>query len=130
MAEFKVLDEKAFERSAIRGRKLSAYPRAVSSRFDAKSGRVVVSLNTGIDFAFDPHQAPGMAQADAADFAGVTIEGVGSTLHFPKLDADFSVARLLEDFLGPMEWARREAGAAASRENGRRGGRPRKVAVG
>jgi hypothetical protein len=58
----------------------------------------------------------------------ITVEGAGNTLHFPKLDADFSVSRLLEGFLGPLEWTKREARAAASRENGKRGGRPRKEA--
>jgi hypothetical protein len=129
MAEFKILDDKAFARSAIRGRKRSSYPKALSSRFDVKRNRIVVALDTGIDFTFDPRRAHGLEHAEAAEFVGVCVEGLGSTLHFPKLDADFSIAGLLEGFLGPMEWARRETSAAASRENGRRGGRPRKVTL-
>ena len=128
MAEFKLVDETAFKAAGVRGRFAHARPHAVKARFDRRSERVVVGLNTGIEFAFDPRLAPGLAEAAAEDLVGVTVEGVGSTLHFPRLDADFTVSRLLEGFLGPMDWTRREARALASRENGKRGGRPRRSA--
>lgn len=127
MAEFKVVDEAAFKTAMERGRKAYATPRAVSARFDKRAGRVVVALDTGIDFAFDPTRAPELRDAAPDDLAGVSVEGVGSTIRFPKLDADFSVSQILEGFLGPMDWTRREMRAMASRANGRLGGRPRKV---
>lgn len=127
MAEFSALDEAAFKRAA--GQSGKAKPIAVSARFDRRSRRVSVSLSTGIDFSFDPKDAYGLEHAATDDLVGVTVEGAGDTLHFPRLDADFSVARLLEGFLGPQDWSRRLARAAASRENGKRGGRPRKVAA-
>lgn len=124
MAEFIVPDDAAFARA----KRKRTTPCAVSARFEKRTGQVKVRLDTGIEFAFDPSMAKGLAGANAADFAGVTVEGVGSTLRFPRLDADYSVAGLLEGFLGPMEWTRREARAAASRRNGLSGGRPRKAA--
>lgn len=124
MAEFKKLDIVAFNRAAKRGQQAYATPRAISARFDRRTHRVIVKLDAGIDFAFDPKLAPGLGDATADDLVGVSVEGVGSTLHFPRLDADFTVSRLLEGFLGPMDWTRREARALASRENGKRGGRP------
>jgi hypothetical protein len=130
MAEFKMIDAAAFKAAGVRGRFAFATPRAVSARYDRRSRRVKVTLDTGIEFAFDPRRAQGLEQAAADDLVGVTVEGVGSTLHFPKLDADFTVSRLLEGFLGPMDWTRREGRALASRENGKRGGRPRSVAKG
>lgn len=87
----------------------------------------MVRLDTGLDFSFDPRKAQGLSDAVADDFVGVTVEGVGSTLHFPRLDADYTVSRLLEGFLGPLDWSRREARARASRENGRHGGRPKRT---
>ena len=125
MAEFKLLDEAAFKRATNRKRR-QPLPRAVSARFDRRSHRVIVRLDTGLDFSFDPHHAKGLADVATDDFLGVTVEGVGSTLRFPRLDADYTVSRLLEGFLGPLDWTRREARVRASRENGKRGGRPRK----
>lgn len=129
MAEFKQLDEAAFRRAAKRGKQAYGTPRAVAARFDRRTHKVIVQLDTGIDFAFDPKRAQGLSDAAADDLVGVSVEGVGSTLHFPRLDADFTVSRLLEGFVGPMDWTRREMRALASRENGKRGGRPRKEAA-
>ena len=129
MAEFKMLDEAAFKAAGARGKKASSMPRAVSARFNKRTQRVLVTLNTGIEFTFDPRRAQGLSDVAPEDLVGVTVEGTGSTLHFPRLDADFTVSRLLEGFLGGMEWSRREARALASRTNGRRGGRPRREPV-
>ena len=126
MAEFKMIDAAAFKVAGVRGRFAYATPRAVKARFDRRTERVVVTLDTGIEFAFDPALAQGLSEAAVDDLVGVSVEGVGSTLHFPRLDADFTVSRLLEGFLGPMDWSRREARALASRENGKRGGRPKR----
>lgn len=125
MAEFIVPDDAAFAKA----KRKRTTPYAVSARFEKRTGRIKVRLDTGIEFAFDPSRAKGLAEAKADDFAGVAVQGAGSTLHFPRLDADYSVAGLLEGFLGSMEWTRREARAAASRRNGLSGGRPRKAAA-
>jgi hypothetical protein len=127
MAEFKTLDEAAFRKAAARGKRLSAAPKATAAHFDKRTRRLVVQLDTGLDLSFDPRRAHGLQDATDEDLAGATIEGAGTALHLPRLDADFSVARLLEGFLGPLDWTRREARAAASRENGKRGGRPRRA---
>ena len=123
MARFEVPDDAAFARA----RRTQTTPRAIEARFDKRTRRVKVRLDTGIDFSFDPQRAHGLQGAADEDFTGVVIEGVGNTLHFPRLDADFSVSGLLEGFLGPLDWTKREARAAASRKNGMSGGRPKKA---
>jgi Protein of unknown function (DUF2442) len=128
MADFKIPDEAAFKRTVNR-KSRRPLPRAISARFDRRSHRVIVRLDTGLEFSFDPRQAQGLSGASTDDFVGVRVEGIGSTLHFPRLDADYTVSRLLEGFLGPLDWTRREARAHASRENGKRGGRPKAVEV-
>ncbi|MHB8531004.1 MAG: DUF2442 domain-containing protein [Caulobacteraceae bacterium] len=101
MAEFKTIDAAAFKAAGDRGKRAHATPRAVSARFDKRRQRIVVGLDAGVDFAFDPKRAQGLSGANADDLVGVTVEGVGSTLHFPRLDADFTVSRLLEGSSGP-----------------------------
>jgi hypothetical protein len=62
----------------------------------------------------------------------------GFGIHFPVLDADLYVPGILEGFLGSKRWmasrlgqlggqSRSRAKRAASRANGRLGGRPRKA---
>jgi hypothetical protein len=123
MVEFVPITAKAFRD----GGKRKPGPHAVAARFDAARHRIVADLDTGLELAFDPARAHGLADAGAADLAGVTVAGAGSALHLPALDTYFSVSKLLEGFLGPLDWSRREARAAASRANGALGGRPRKA---
>ncbi|MGO9740021.1 MAG: DUF2442 domain-containing protein [Roseiarcus sp.] len=125
MAEFIPLTEAEFAAMRRRASKRPPVPRATAARFDSRRNVVKVTLDTGIAFEFDPSRAHGLEQAAPSDLAGVRVEGVGSTLHFPRLDVDLTVSRLLEGFLGPLEWTKREARAAASRRNGKLGGRRR-----
>ena len=127
MASFKPITDKAFNEGAERGKKLG--PHAVSAHFDALNHRIVMHLDNGIDVSFDPRQAYGLERANAQELSEIDIVGAGGSLHFPELDAFFSIPRILEGFFGPMDWARREARAEASRQNGKLGGRPKKEPV-
>lgn len=124
MVEFTPVGEAEFARkSKARG---VHSPHAIAVRFDGRRKRLVVALDTGVEFSFDPVKAFGLQDASEADLRNAIIDGAGGTLRFPRMDADFSVARLLQGFLGPLDWCRREARAQASRSNGKLGGRPRK----
>lgn len=129
MAEFTPIDDLSFARSAKRKAR-SRMPRAKSARYDGRSGKITVSLDSGIDFSFNAQGAFGLEHATPAELKTVEVAGTGSVLTVPALDAHFSVARLLEGFLGPLDWSRRERSAAASRENGRLGGRPKEAVKG
>ena len=127
----------------------AAQPTAQAARYDRRTGRVVVTLSNGLELGFKPHDAQGLEAARPADLAVVEISPSGLGLHFPALDADLYVPALVEGLLGSSAWmsqhaverqhaatlgsaggrARSTAKADAARENGKRGGRPRKVVV-
>jgi hypothetical protein len=114
---------------------------ATAARFDRRRGRVVVKLNTGLELAFPPELAEGLAGADEQALAEIEISASGLGLHWPKLDADLYVPGLMQGVFGSRRWMARELGArggrarspakvSAARANGRKGGRPKKFAAG
>ena len=119
---------------------VQAQPRAVRARYDRRLGRVVVSLDSGLELAFPPRLAEGLSGAAPAELAEIQISPSGLGLHWPRLDADLYVPGLLAGVFGSRRWMAAQLGAAGgrarsavkaarSRENGRKGGRPRKAAA-
>jgi hypothetical protein len=113
---------------------------AVSARYDRRTARVTVKLNTGVQISFPAHIAQGLADASPEDLSVIEITPAGMGLHWPKLDADLYVPSLMAGRLGSRQWmaaqmgmaggkVRSPAKAASSRANGHLGGRPRKVAA-
>ncbi len=124
--------------AAVRGKIIQAdEPRAKTVRYDSKSGRIVVDLANGCIFAFPARRVQGLENADTADIAAVELAGAGFALHWPGPDVDISLSGLMNGVFGAKSWMRelaRRAGqsrspakAAAARENGQKGGRPRKA---
>ena len=113
MAEYQKLTEDAY-RAALRRSSADPTPRAVTARYDRGRGRIVVRLETGLELGFAPRDAQGLEHATAGDLARIEIVGAGAGLHFPVLDADLSIAGLLEGRLGSDVWmaARRTARTA------------------
>ncbi len=119
----------------------SQHPGVLKARFDRRTARVVLNLDSGLQVAFLPAQAQGLEHATADELADIEISPSGLGLHFPRLDADLYVPALLEGFLGSRRWLAQQRGrlggaastaakAEAARRNGQLGGRPRKHAVG
>lgn len=108
-------------------------PRAVSARYDAKAGRIVVELTSGATFAFPPALVQGLCDATPEQLADIEVSPIGYGLHWPQLDEDYSVPGLMNGVFGTAKWMAAKAGrttsaakAAAARANGAKGGRPRK----
>jgi hypothetical protein len=130
-----------FEAAQARGEARLRGPRAESAHYDAGRNRVIVRLAGGVEIGFAPGDVEGLQGARAEDLRAVEVEELGLGIRFPTLDADLYVPALLEGVLGSRRWmaarlgaagggSRSPAKSAASRENGKRGGRPRKAAAG
>jgi hypothetical protein len=114
-------------------------PKAIHARYDRRVSRVVIALDNGLELAFPPRLAQGLEHATPAELGAIEISPMGDGLHWPAIDADLYVPALLQGVFGSKSWMARQLGAAggrarsgakiaAARENGRKGGRPRKLA--
>ncbi len=132
---------KEFREAQMRGAARLRGPLAESAHYDAGRGRLIVRLTSGVEISFPPALAEGLEHATAADLVVIEVDACGLGVHIPALDADLYVPALLEGILGSEGWMAARMGAkggrvrsaaktAAVRENGRKGGRPKKVAAG
>ncbi len=127
------------KQASERAKSLTArIPRAVSAHYDHKTGRIVIHLSSKLIVSFSPTDAEGLENAQPSQLKTIEISPSGFGLHFPAVDADLYVPGLLEGFLGSKAWLASRLGEmggrsrsigkqAASRANGKLGGRPRKV---
>lgn len=129
----------SFERANRQAKELqSKLPKAISARYDRKSGQIVVDLSSKLTLAFSPQDAEGFEKAKPSQLEEIEISPSGFGIHFPKLDADIYIPGLLEGLLGSNHWmavrlgqigghSKSRAKKAASRANGKLGGRPKTV---
>jgi len=139
MAKLKMSDEE-FERQYRAGvrrgkEKMQAAAQATSASYDRAANRLIVELKNGVTFMIPCALIQGLRDASPDEIAGVEVMPRGLALSWAKLDQHFSVAGLMAGIFGNQAWMSElgrqggrvtsEAKAVASRENGRKGGRPR-----
>ena len=88
---------------------------ALTARYDRRTARVVVGLDSGLQVAFPVRLAEGLAHAAPADLAEIEISPTGLGLHWPKLDADVYVPALLQGVFGSKRWMAAQLGAAGGK---------------
>jgi hypothetical protein len=93
-------------------------PRAKSGYYDPASGRVAIELTNGCVFAFPPALAQGLGSASPDQLATVEVMPGGESIYWECLDVGFSVPNLVTGSFGTKAWMR---------ENGKKGGHPRKA---
>ena len=111
--------------------------RATSVRFDRSLGLIIISLKNGAFFSFPPTLVEGLEKASFEDIDDVWLDASGSSVHWDRLDADFNIAGLVAGIFGTKAWMSQlgrkggqstsSAKAESSRNNGKKGGRPKKV---
>jgi len=124
-----------------RGRRMrSQFPHAVAAHYDRHNRRVLIELSSKLTLSFSPEDAQGLENAKPSELEVIELTPSGFGVHFPKLDADLYIPGLLEGLMGSKKWmaarlgqlggrSRSRAKKAASRANGRLGGRPRQAAA-
>ena len=128
-----------FELATERARQLQAsFPRAVSAGYDPKDKTIEIGLSSNLKVSFSPRDAQGLEKATRAQLQKIEISPSGFGIHFPRLDADLYLPAILQGFFGSRKWmasrlgqvggkSRSVAKRAASRANGKLGGRPRQA---
>jgi Protein of unknown function (DUF2442) len=112
-------------------------PRAVKAWYAADTERIFIELNTEIVMGFPYRKLQGLGNATPQQLAAVEITPSGYGLHWESLDVDLGVPQLVIGLLGTKAWMSelgRQGGKStsiaksqASRDNGKRGGRPPKT---
>ena len=133
------ITKQQFEKAEARSQALRQSGYTVSARYDELGSRVIVDLNTGVQIAFPTALTEGLANASPEDLAEIEISPAGLGLHWPRLDADVYVPALLDGIFGSRRWMAQQLGRTggqsrsaakrvAARQNGLKGGRPKKTA--
>ena len=127
-----------FDQARVAGKALAeTEPRAVRAWYADDSERVFMELTNGVIMGFPYQLLQGLENGTPEQLAEVEVMPTGSALHWESLDADLGVSQLVLGLFGSKTWMTelgRQGGklksiakVQASRENGKRGGRPRKT---
>ncbi len=96
---------KMFEASDLRGQAaLQNEIQARAAHYDALNHRLVIELESGATFSVPCERLQGLSEAAPADIASVELGLRGASLHWEKLDQDFSVNGLVQGIFGTRQW--------------------------
>ncbi len=136
-----------FEAATNRGREtLASSPKAQSVSYNAKTKRIVIELESGVTAIVPAGLIQILQGATAEQIKDVEIAVEGLYLRWTSLDEDLFLPNLLRGVFGTQKWmsglkehlssagkkggaARTEVKQKSSAENGKKGGRPRKMNV-
>ena len=121
---------------AARARRTKPYAKA--ARYDRATRTLRVRLTNDVTFSIPVSLIPALAQVSDVELSRVEVGPAGIGLHWDRLNVDLTIGGLARAALGTralMQAAgaaggrvRSAAKAGAARENGKRGGRPRRTA--
>lgn len=116
-----------------------AIPRALAARFDVQTERLIIELKSGAVVMLPRSFILELKEASPKAISKVELSPSGEGLHWDELDVHVSVPGLMLELVGSQAMnsavasragrASTEAKVRAARENGKKGGRPKKRAV-
>jgi len=101
-----VTDEQVQAAEARLEEKRRTVPFAKKAYYDTSLRLIVVDYSAGFSISFAPERAQGLAGASESDLSDIEISSGGYGIHFPKLDADFSVEEFRVGRFGTDRWER------------------------
>lgn len=112
-------------------------PRVSAVRFESASRRFILDLKNGTTFIFPADLVQGLTDAPEALLAKVEVTPSREGLMWEELDVYIGVPALMMGIFGTKAWMAQlgrtgglktsEAKTRAARENGKKGGRPKKT---
>jgi hypothetical protein len=108
-------------------------PVAATARYQSETKKIEIECGNGVTLSVPVRLIEGLEFARADELAEIEVSATGRILRFPKLNADIGVPALLDGMFGTRVWMRQlgsqksPAKTAAARENGKKGGRPRRL---
>jgi hypothetical protein len=107
-------------------------------RYNVRSSCLEIKLNTMIEIRFPAALIEGLSEAATKDLRDIEITPSGLGLHWPRLDVDLYIPSLIQGKFGSKSWMAKQLGVLggkrkseaktkSSRENGRKGGRPKQA---
>lgn len=141
MAKHRVVTTDAeIDRAIAAAKELEDEPRVAQVEYRPGHGLdlLILTMSDGRRVLIPREDLEGLQGARREEIAEVVISPSGTALHWPRLDLDYYVPNLLRHIYGSRRWmshvgrlggaVKSAAKVRASRENGAKGGRPRKVA--
>jgi len=136
MAEFEFSEAEIDAATRRAEAEKASRPTPESVRYDPASGRIIVEFANGSAFMVPARSLQDLENASDDDLAEVELLGTYG-LHWEKLDVDFTIPGLMAGIFGTAKYMQQKGGRsrspakiAAARENGKKGGRPRKTSDG
>ncbi len=138
--------ERQYQEATKRGEEMMArLPKASSAKYDKKSKRLVLEMQSGTTLLVPVHLIQGLQTNDDKALSDFDLVIENTQIHWHTLDVQFYIESLLQGVFGTPKWmnnlqqhlaeagrkggaSRSEAKRRASAENGKKGGRPKKVA--
>lgn len=132
----KKITNQQYEEALLRGREALSEVHAVEARFNARTKQLSVVYSDKSVISFDVRNNPILADHVKVDLSDPYVTPGGDGILFDKANLEFSLPSVMASMI-PVELARKrmamvmgsarsEKKSNAARENGAKGGRPRK----